>query len=229
MPQAQDPKRNNNRGRTAGQPGRQTRRPGNQNRQPGQQARRNAQPAASRRPERQTKKPVLLERQRQQRRYEDENTIDLSATIKGIIAVFLTLLIVAIIVMLFARSLFVSDEALAKNIKTGHLTETAYIPIEQQSQIDEEVVTTKKPKKKTSKKDEEPIALPEGLDTTVAGTYMVNDAVYLHPEPNSASENLLVLPYGSEVKVYGTNNGWYYLDYEGQLGYAWSSYLNPMS
>lgn len=221
MPQAQDPKRNIKRGRPTGQPRKQAR-------DPVQQSRRPAPQQMSRRPERRSA-PAPYERQRAaQRRYEDENTIDLSSTIKGIIAVFLTMLIVAIIVMLFAKSLFVSDEALAKNIKTGHLTETEYIPIEQTTQIDEEVVTTKKAKKKTTEKEEEPPALPEGLDTTVAGTYTVNDAVYLHPEPNSNSENLLVLPYASEVKVYGNTNGWYYLEYDGQIGYAWGSYLTPV-
>lgn len=185
------------------------------------------------------RRPQQGQRPPQQRRYrpapppEPEQTADSSTTIKGLIAVFMTMLIVVIIVMLFAKSLFVSSEELAKNLKTGHLTETEYVAIEAKEDLGEEVVTTEKKEKKkksttTEKEDDssQPVELPEGLDTSVAGKYMVNDAVYLHPTPDSASANLATLPYGTELEVFGqANYGWYYVEYEGQYGYAWGTYF----
>lgn len=153
----------------------------------------------------------------------------LSSAIKGIIALFITILIVVVIVMLFAKSLFVPNTD-NKKVKTGHLTETVSFSAEttKAAQEVEEVKTTKKKKKTTTKAEEpETPVLPDGLDTSVAGEYVISSAVYLHPEPNSSSANLATLPAGETVTVYGNSNyGWYYLDYNGQLGYAWSSYLS---
>ena len=215
MPQAQDPRQrrinpNTDRNRVLRQPERQGRPMPDR-----QRSYDNAQQRPQPRP------------RYQQAPQQQDDTVDMSSTIKGIIAVFLTLLIVIIIVMLFAKSLFVSDGSQAKNIKTGHLTETEFVFIEQpETKMNEEVVTTKKAKKKKTEKKEDTPALPDGLDTSVAGDYTVNDAVILHPEPNSSSAELAIVAYGSEVKVYGTaNGGWYYLDYDGQLGYAWGTYF----
>jgi hypothetical protein len=136
---------------------------------------------------------------------------------------------VVIIVMLFAKSLFVSS-ADSTAVKTGHLTSTEYTYVPTTTQEEVEITTTKKKKKKTTTEAEEetPTAenLPEGLDTSVAGTYSVNSAVYLHPEASASSENLLTVPTGAVVTVYGSSNyGWYYLEYDGQLGYAWGDYF----
>lgn len=157
----------------------------------------------------------------------------LMTTAKGLVAVFITILIVAVIIMLFAKSLFVSGDSPKKNVKTGHLTETAYVSVDPNATLpnQEEVVATetkKKKKKKTTTEETEPaIDIPEGMDTSVAGKYTVNAAVYLHPEPSSSSAELVTLPAGAEVEVYGSANyGWYYLDYEGQVGYAWGTYFN---
>ena len=85
----------------------------------------------------------------------------------------------------------------------------------------------KKKKKKTTTEDNTPdISLPADLDTSVAGKYVVNDSVYLHPEPSSSSENLSTLPAGAQVEVYGSSNyGWYYVKYDDQVGYAWGTYF----
>ena len=56
-------------------------------------------------------------------------------------------------------------------------------------------------------------------------TQTVISAVYLHPEPTSASENLCVIPVGAECKVYKNENGWLYLDYNGQMGYAYYTFF----
>lgn len=158
-----------------------------------------------------------------------EEAFDFQSFIKGIIAIFITILIVVIIVMLFAKSLFSPTASSKQNVKTGHLTETYYIDKDNLPLPEVDDAVTTKAKKKTTTKKEDPtpsVDLPEGLDTSIAGQYIVNDAVYLHPEPNSSSANLATLQAGKTVTVFGNSNyGWYYLEYEGQYGYAWSSYL----
>ncbi len=166
----------------------------------------------------------------------ETNEYDFAATIRGIIAVFITILVVIIIVMLFARSLFVSSSELEETTKTGHLTETRYVELATTTTA-EEVVTTTEGKSASDDEDEDDdddedeeseldTDLPEGLDTSVAGTYVVNSAVYLHPESNSSSSTIMTLPTNAQVTVYGVEgSGWYYLEYEGQYGYAWHTYL----
>lgn len=230
MPQGYDPRERRN-GRPAGSNTNKNRRPSDERTRPrssGPQQQRSVQRRPSSSQPRPQQRPAPMPAP------VPEQAADYSTTIKGIIAVFLTLLIVIIIVMLFAKSLFVSGEELAKNIKTGHLTETEYLAIEAPEDLNEEVVTTKKAKKKTTAKKEEEekktVELPADLDTSIAGTYMVNDPVYLHPTPDSQSENLATLPYGAEIQVYGSSNyGWYYVEYNGQYGYAYGTYFTKQN
>ena len=159
---------------------------------------------------------------------EAEEKNDFQYTVKGLIAVFITILIVVIIVMLFAKSLFVSSSKLSANVKTGHITSTEYVSVATTAGDDVEITSVqKKNKKKTTTEDNTPdISLPADLDTSVAGKYVVNDSVYLHPEPSSSSENLSTLPAGAQVEVYGSSNyGWYYVKYDDQVGYAWGTYF----
>lgn len=157
------------------------------------------------------------------RQEEIENSFDFMQTVKGLIAVLITILVVVVFVMLFAKSLF--DSSSTTPVKTGKLTSQEYTYVPTTTNEEVTATTTQKKKKKTTAEEEEPsVSLPEGLDTSIAGNYSVTAAVYLHPEPSSSSENLLTLPAGATVKVYGsTNYGWYYLEYDGQYGYAWSS------
>ena len=172
---------------------------------------------------------------REREREQEVSDVDFGAIVRGIIAVALTCLIVCIIVIMFAKTLFVSDAELQKTAKTGHLTETAFEMIEPvEQQLREEVVTTKATKKKkktttTQKAEEaEKTDLPEGIDTAAAGDYTVNSPVYLHPTADANSANLATLPYGVTVKVLGQSYGWYYLEYEGEKGYAWGTYFNKV-
>lgn len=214
-------------------PNRNKRPNGGQNSRPRQPQ--NAQNSANRRPaQKPAQKAAPKPAPKREPVYEEDNSAEIASTVKGMLAVAITAAVVCIFVILFAKSLFVSDAAAAKNIKTGHLTETEYVTINPEMKADiEEVVSTttaKKKKKKTTtakEEEEEPeVSLPEGIDQSIAGTYKVNSAVYLHPEPNSSSANLATLPAGASVEVYGNSNyGWYYLEYDGQYGYAWSSYF----
>ncbi len=172
------------------------------------------------------------QRPMQRRAPEPEATESFGSTIRGIIAVAVTSFIVCVIVIMFSNSLFVSDAELQKTAKTGHLTETAFEVVEPKQQLRDEVVTTKATKKKkttTAEDDDEPEDngdLPEGLDASIAGDYTVNSPVYLHPQADANSENLATLPYGADVKVLGQSFGWYYVEYDGQKGYAWGTFFN---
>ena len=197
------------------------------------QIRQGAERAAAPRPVQQ-RRPAS-QRRPEPRREETVSTMDFASIVRGIIAVGLTCLIVCIIVIMFAKTLFVSDAELQKTAKTGHLTETAFEMIEPvEQQLREEVVTTKatKKKKKTTtvaqaspEEDSQPADLPEGIDTGIAGEYTVNSPVYLHPTPDANAANLATLPYGATVKILGSSYGWYYLEYEGEKGYAWGTYF----
>lgn len=143
----------------------------------------------------------------------------IGATVKGIIAVLITFLIVAIVIMVFAKSLFMSGDTAPK--KTGvSTTPTIFVPEETKTAT--EKVTTKGTKKsKTETEEEEEEEEEKGDSQTITCT----GAVYLHPQPTSSSANLLTIPAGAEVKFYRNENGWYYVDYNGTEGYAWNTFF----
>lgn len=145
----------------------------------------------------------------------------LPEAVKGTIAVMLTALIVVIITMLFARGLFISN-ASDTDRKTGWLTSTE--PLETTAATTKQKVTETKKKTTTKKSEDDPYQ--SGGDNLGEATVMtVVSAVYLHPQPTSSSENLLVIPQGATVRVYRNENGWLYLDYNGQQGYAYYTFF----
>lgn len=152
--------------------------------------------------------------------------------VRGIIAVAVTCFIVCVIVIMFSNTIFVSDAELQKTAKTGHLTETAFEVAVPKQQLRDEVVTTKATKKKKTTKAEEDVPdedngdLPEGLDTSIAGPHTVNGPVYLHPIADANSANLATIPFGEKIQVMGQSFGWYYVEYDGQRGYAWGTYFD---
>ena len=142
-----------------------------------------------------------------------------SSTFKGIIAVLATLLVVVIIVLVCAKVLFVGNGSDGER-KTGK------IPLTQEH----EFTTTTKPTKTSKTRKETTTGYNDmGTDNSLEdATYSIKtviSAVYLHPQPTSASENLCVIPVGAECKVYTNENGWLYLDYNGQKGYAYYSFF----
>ena len=64
--------------------------------------------------------------QGQNRPQQQESSTWLTPTVKGIIAILLTVLVVAIVIMIFAKTLFVNTNTTPK--KTGTITSTEYIP-----------------------------------------------------------------------------------------------------
>lgn len=159
-----------------------------------------------------------------------EATESFGSVVRGIIALGITCFAVCVIVIMFAKSLFVSDAELQKTAKTGHLTETAFEVVEPKQQLRDEVVTTKATKKKKTttaeaEAPEERDDLPEGLDTSIAGMYTINNPVYLHPIADANSANLATIPYGEQINVLGQSFGWYYVEFEGQQGYAWGTFF----
>ncbi|MGN0601759.1 MAG: SH3 domain-containing protein [Oscillospiraceae bacterium] len=139
-----------------------------------------------------------------------------SSTFKGIIAVLSTLLVVVIITLVSAKLLFVGNSS-GNTIKTGRITSTEPLAVTTTVKTKH----TEKTTKKTNSGDDDFYSEDTGDYTTQT----VISAVYLHPEPTSKSENLCVIPVGAECKVYKNENGWLYLDYDGQKGYAYYTFF----
>ena len=144
----------------------------------------------------------------------------ISPTVKGIIAIMLTLLVVIIVIMLFVKSLFINDSSKPK--KTGTMTSTEYIPTETTTTT-EAPAETKKKKTTEDEADVDPYSPDQ--EGEAVGEITCTGAVYLHPEPNSSSANLTTIPSGAVCKFYKNENGWYYVDYNGQKGYAWKDFF----
>ena len=83
--------------------------------------------------------------QGQNRPQQQEGSTWLTPTVKGIIAILLTVLVVAIVIMIFAKTLFVNTNTTPK--KTGTITSTEYIPPKTTTTSEEPQKTSKKSKK----------------------------------------------------------------------------------
>lgn len=160
------------------------------------------------------KRPVYREE-------EEEAAVNVADIVKGIIAVMVTALVVIIVIMLFAKSLFVSNASEEK--KTGKLTAAPNYS----TTTTQAIIVTEAPKKSTTTRnsDIDPYQTQFAMENATEMT--VKDGVWLHPEPNSKSTNIVVIPKGTKVKAYAlVNSYWLYVDYNGQLGYAYIDYFD---
>lgn len=146
----------------------------------------------------------------------------LTPTVKGIIAILITLLVVIIVVMIFAKSLFINTNTTPK--KTGTITSTEYVPPKTTTTTEAPEETKKT--KKTTEEDEDPYSGDDSESGDAVGDIQCISAVYLHPQPTSSSENLLTIPSGATCKYYRNENGWYYVEYNGTKGYAWQTFFS---
>ena len=146
--------------------------------------------------------------QGQNRPQQQESSTWLTPTVKGIIAILLTVLVVAIVIMIFAKTLFVNTNTTPK--KTGTITSTEYIPPKTTTTSEKPQETSKKSKKATEP-DEDPYDGDKDDNGDAVGDIQCISAVYLHPQPTSSSENLLTIPSGATCKYYRNENGWYYV------------------
>ena len=153
---------------------------------------------------------------RQRRRKKDE-TAAIGAVVKGIIAIMITLLIVVVVIMLFAKNLFTKNDS--DPTQTGVITSTEYEPPKETETVTE-TEATKKPKKEKSDEEEEEEEEDEDVQTIKC-----TGAVLLHPDPSSNSATLATIPAGVDVKFIRNENNWYYVEYDGQEGYAWGNYF----
>ncbi|HRK92439.1 MAG TPA: hypothetical protein PK451_03685, partial [Ruminococcus bicirculans (ex Wegman et al. 2014)] len=124
--------------------------------------------------------------QGQNRPQQQESSTWLTPTVKGIIAILLTVLVVAIVIMIFAKTLFVNTNTTPK--KTGTITSTEYIPPKTTTTSEEPQKTSKKSKKATEP-DEDPYDGDKDDNGDAVGDIQCISAVYLHPQPTSSSEN----------------------------------------
>ena len=105
------------------------------------------------RPDRQGARRPSPNRQGARRtRKQQENDAQISAAVKGIIAIMLTLLIVVVVIMLFWKSLFTGTEK--GDLATGTITSTQYHGPETKTATEREG-SKKSTKKKTSKKQDD--------------------------------------------------------------------------
>ncbi|WP_295157079.1 SH3 domain-containing protein [uncultured Ruminococcus sp.] len=149
-------------------------------------------------------------------RKQQEREAAMASTVKGIIAIMLTFLIVIVVIMLFWKNLFTANETGPK--ATGTITSTKYDPPETKT-VTEREETEKSTKKKVTKAEEE--------DDEDENTQMIKcvGAVLLHPEPSSSSTTIDTIPAGVDVKFIRNENNWYYVEYNGKEGYAWGNFF----
>lgn len=149
----------------------------------------------------------------------------LSPAVKGTIAIMLTLLVVIIVVMVFAKTLFIGNNNNPEPKKTGAITSTQYIPpVTTQSSTEQ---TSQTSESEDSEDDDyvDPYTQDSSNTDEAKSEITCTSAVYLHPQPTSKSENLATIPKGAKVKFFRNENGWYYVEYNGQKGYAWQTFF----
>ena len=179
---------------------------------------RQGQPNMQGRPDRQAqRRPAPNKQGVRKSRRQLEKEAQMASAVKGIIAIMITFLIVIIVIMLFWKNLF-PDNAKG-DVATGTITSTEYIAPETKTAT-ENVNSKKSSKKKTSKKEEE-----EEYEDENTQKITCTGAVILHPEPSSSSAQIDVIPGGVEVTFIRNENNWFYVDYNGQKGYAWGNYF----
>ena len=145
----------------------------------------------------------------------------LSPTIKGIIGILVSLVFVAIIIMLFAKVLFLHEPN--QDQKKGSITVT--------SPTGTTITTTTGLNQRQSKETKETIKYNDNHKKTEKGEKQQSmrikciSAVLVHPEPNSSSANLTTVPAGATVDFIKNENGWYYITYNGTTGYAWGQFF----
>ena len=148
----------------------------------------------------------------------------LSPAVKGTIAIMLTLLVVIIVVMIFAKTLFIGNDNSQEPKKTGAITSTEYIPpVTTQSTTQQTEDTAES--EQTDAEDYDPYTQDSSNADGAGSEITCTGAVYLHPQPSSKSATLATIPQGAKVKFYRNENGWYYVEYNGQKGYAWQTFF----
>ena len=116
--------------------------------------------------------------QGQNRPQQQENSTWLTPTVKGIIAILLTVLVVAIVIMIFAKTLFVNTNTTPK--KTGTITSTEYIPPKTTTTSEKPQETSKKSKKATEP-DEDPYDGDKDDNGDAVGDIQFISTHSLHP------------------------------------------------
>ncbi|MBR1749408.1 MAG: SH3 domain-containing protein [Ruminococcus sp.] len=157
--------------------------------------------------------------------YDEADDAKFATTVKGVIAVMITFMLVMIVLMFTARSMFVLSGNEVETIK-GRVTSTEPTVYEA-----EETTAAEEDSGAKKKRTAGPNAKEKNDETTgstkLEGTtqYRCVSAVYLHPKPSAESENTLVIPQGAVVEVQKEENGWYYLDYNGTVGWAYGTFF----
>lgn len=147
----------------------------------------------------------------------------LSPAVKGIIGILVSLTFVAVIIMLFAKVLFLHEPT--EDLKTGTITVT--------SPTGTTAVTTTGLNQRVSKATKQTVKYNDNSknkgDDSSSNAAVTKikciSPVLVHPQPNSSSEDLTTVPLNAEVDFIRDENGWYYITYNGITGYAWGQFF----
>ena len=158
---------------------------------------------------------------------DEEDDKNFATTVKGVIAVMLTFMLVVIVLMFTARSMFVLEgNEYKEDIASGRVTSTqptVYEGADTTVAQEDDASSKKKRTASPNAKDNDDSTTTTKLSGTTQ--YRCISAVYLHPQPSAESENLLVIPQGAVVDVQKDEYGWYYLDYNGTVGWAYGTFF----
>ncbi len=163
----------------------------------------------------------MSKRQNIREGYDEAPAQNWSSLVKGLIAIMITALLVVMITLLFAKSLFVSNATSTR--ETGRLTAPPnYTTI---STTTTSMTTTTTTTTTTKAFNDDPYKQEEP-EQTGQTQMIVKSAVWLHPQPNSSSENILVIPKDAQVTAFSITNGnWIEVEYNGHRGYAYGDFF----
>lgn len=162
--------------------------------------------------------------------YEDDKKEPLlSSWVKGIIGILVSLAFVFLVILLFAKVLFLHEPNTEQ--KTGSLTAVADTGTTFMTTTNENQQVVSKTTKEKIKFNVEITETDKDGNTVTNNTEQPTgkvrciSPVLVHPKPTSKSENLTTVPLNAEVDFIKNENGWYLITYNGITGYAWGQFF----
>lgn len=165
----------------------------------------------------------------EQEDYEDEKKEPLlSSWVKGVIGILVSLAFVFLVIMLFAKVLFLHEPN--SDAKKGTMTAVANTGTTFMTTTNENHQAVSKTTKEKLKFNVQNTETDKDGNTVTNAEQSVGkirciSPVLVHPQPSSKSENLTTVPLNAEVEFIRNDNGWYYIRYNGITGYAWGQFF----
>lgn len=146
----------------------------------------------------------------------------LSQTTKGIIGMLVALALVMLVILFFAKVLFLHDANVSA--KTGTITVTlpTGTTVATTTGIEHQAKTTKE---RVRYNVDSKTATGENGEAAAIQRIKCISAVLVHPKPNSKSGDIGTIPTGTVVDLIKDENGWYLIKYNNITGYAWNQFF----